>query len=79
MMISGKEKMELADVARLTIKEEYNEDADVMYWNTPERISTVILSEGDYIILYPENAHRGAVQVEKTEQVVKIVGKVKAH
>ena len=50
-----------------------------MYWNTPERISTVILSEGDYIILYPENAHRGAVQVEKTEQVVKIVGKVKAH
>lgn len=79
MMISGKEKMELADVARLTIKEEYNEDADVMYWNTPERISTVILSEGDYIVLYPENAHRGAVKVEKAEQVVKIVGKVKAH
>ena len=33
--------------------------------------------QGDYIVLYPEMAHRGAVICQKSEKVLKIVGKVR--
>lgn len=39
--------------------------------------SKTVLSEGDYIVLYPEMAHRGAVICQKSEKVLKIVGKVR--
>ena len=48
-----------------------------MFWNVPENISKIVLSEGDYIVLYPEMAHRGAVICQKSEKVLKIVGKVR--
>ena len=70
--------MDMADVSRLTIKENYNADSDVMFWNIPERMARITLKAGDYAILYPENAHRGAIKIGNNKQnVLKIVGKVK--
>lgn len=78
IIVKGEERMDIADVSRLTIKENYNPDDDVMFWNIPERMARLTLKAGDYIILYPENAHRGAIQVGgESQRVLKIVGKVK--
>lgn len=74
-MVSGKECLEISDTSRLSVKQPYNENLDVMFWNVPENISKTVLSEGDYIVLYPEMAHRGAVICQKSEKVLKIVGK----
>ena len=76
-MVSGKECLEFSDISRLSVKQSYNENLDVMFWNLPENISKIVLSEGDYIVLYPEMAHRGAVICQKSEKVLKIVGKVR--
>lgn len=76
LLIEGTEAMDIVDVSRLSIKEEYNNDKDVMYWNIPDRMARIKLTAGDYVILYPENAHRGAVALEKCKKVLKIVGKV---
>lgn len=76
-MVSGKECLEFSDISRLSVKQSYNENLDVMFWNVPENISKIVLSEGDYIVLYPEMAHRGAVICQKSEKVLKIVGKVR--
>ena len=76
-MVSGKECLEISDTSRLSVKQPYNENLDVMFWNVPENISKTVLSEGDYIVLYPEMAHRGAVICQKSEKVLKIVGKVR--
>lgn len=77
IMVQGQEAMDLADISRLEVQEEYDQVTDVLFWNLPKRMARTVLRQGDYIILYPENAHRGAIQINGAKDVVKIVGKVK--
>ena len=77
IMVSGEESMDLADISRLSLREEYNEEKDVVFWNVPIRMSKTTLLPGDCIVLYPETAHRGAQNLKGTKPVLKIVGKVK--
>lgn len=79
IIISGSEAMDIADISRLTVKEDYNSDKDIMFWEVPNRMVSTTLREGDYIILYPENAHRGARMMELETQVIKVVGKVRIN
>ncbi len=79
IMVSGEEQMDLADISRLTIKENYNPENDVIVWNIPKRMARITLTAGDSVILYPENAHRGAIMNRnKSHKVLKIVGKVRS-
>lgn len=77
IMASGEESMDLVDISRLSIKEEYDEEKDVMFWNVPSRMTKTTLLAGDCIVLYPETAHRGAQNLDRTKHVLKIVGKIK--
>ena len=77
IMVSGEESMDLADISRLSFKESYSEEKDVILWNIPDRMSKTTLISGDCIILYPETAHRGAQNLKDVCHVLKIVGKVK--
>lgn len=76
IIVKGVEAMDIADISRLSLSEPYDVEKDVMFWNTPERMARTVLNTGDYIILYPENAHRGAIKVADGQTVLKIVGKV---
>ena len=76
ILAAGEEIMDLADISRLSVEEEYSEQKDVMYWNTPRRMSRVSLGAGDSIVLYPETAHRGGISVNESKNVLKVVGKV---
>lgn len=77
IMIEGSEAMDLADISRLVIKEAYDFEKDTAFWNVPEWMVHTTLQKDDYIILYPQNAHRGAISIEKEVRVVKLIGKVK--
>ena len=78
IMVRGEERMDIADISRLILKEEYDPEKDVMLWNAPQRMAGITLKEGDCVILYPENAHRGAIMNGSRQQrVLKIVGKVR--
>lgn len=78
IIVKGEEQMDIADISRLIIKENYNADKDVMFWNVPKHMARITLRPGNCIILYPENAHRGAIKMgEQNTEVLKIVGKVK--
>lgn len=77
IIILGNEAMDIADISRLHIQDVYDEERDIMFWKEPKRMARTTLREGDTIVLYPENAHRGAVSVADSEKVIKIVGKVK--
>lgn len=76
IMVCGREYIDLADISRLSVKEPYNEEKDIMFWNLPNRMSRISLVEGDCIVLYPETAHRGSQIYDGVEYVLKIVGKV---
>lgn len=77
IMISGEESIDIVDISRLSVKEEYNEEKDVMFWDVPIIMSKITLVPGDYVVLYPETAHRGAQNLDGIKHVLKIVGKVK--
>jgi 3-deoxy-D-manno-octulosonate 8-phosphate phosphatase (KDO 8-P phosphatase) len=77
IIVSGEENMDITDISRLTVKEEYNLEKDVMFWNIPTRMARVSLKSGDCIILYPENAYRGEIFEKEYCNVLKIVGKVR--
>lgn len=77
IMIKGQEVFYLADPLRLHPTSQYDEEKDLILWEKTNRMAKVILQEGDYIILYPENAHMGAISVDEEDNVIKIVGKVK--
>lgn len=57
------------------IFEEYNLDKDITLYNCNSG-SVQVLQAGDVIILYPEDAHRGAIAVERPMKIRKIVVKV---
>lgn len=78
IMLEGVEVMDIADISRLCIKKEYDEDKDIMFWKAPLRMARTTLNVGDCIVLYPENAHRGAATYKEDVHVLKIVGKVRA-
>lgn len=76
IIVAGEESMEIADISKLCVKEEYDEEKDVIFWKIPRRMAKTTLREGDCIVLYPENAHRGSSSIKGTSHVLKIVGKV---
>ena len=76
IMLKGTEVIQIADTSKLSIKKEYDDKKDVVYWHTKNAMNQVLLREGDYIILYPEMAHKGAIKLDESEEVLKIVGKV---
>lgn len=78
LMIDGYEVMDVCDISRLNIVEEYDEEKDVMFWNPISRMTRTTLKAGDCIVLYPEHAHRGAMtESNDCHNVLKIVGKVR--
>lgn len=79
LMVQGCELMKVVDTSRLEIQKQYDTDNDLILWELPQRMMSVVLSEGDYIILHPENAHMGCIKLREPIEVLKIVGKVKVH
>ncbi len=73
IMIEGEELMQIADTSRLNLQEEYDRDKDVMFWKIPNQMMELTLKRGDYIVLYPENAHRVAIKYRDSTSVLKIV------
>lgn len=76
LMVSGEEVMDIVDTARLNEKHKYDYEKDVVVWYPPKRMCRTSLKAGDCIVLYPENAHRGAISIDESCNVIKIVGKV---
>ncbi len=77
IIISGEEILDISDISRLTLKEDYDYEKDLIIWHVSTRMVRTTLKAGDYIVLYPEHAHRGGIMTTESSEVVKIVGKIK--
>ena len=76
MMINGIEAIEVADVDKLVISQNYDDEKDVMFWNHIDNQMKSVISNGSYVILYPQNAHLPCIAVDKPTKVRKLVAKV---
>ena len=78
VVVSGAERMDIADAANLTVKDPYNAEKDMQKF-TGDYAQSVALTPGYACILFPEDAHRPCVHPDgKTKtQVHKICMKIR--
>lgn len=77
-MLKGTEIIETEDISRLTVKEAYNPEKDVTFYEKPDVMQTTVLTDGAYVVLYPQNGHMPQVaRDEKPMAIKKVVAKIK--
>lgn len=74
VMLKGQEQIDVNFIRNMELKEYVKED-DFLPMDG-EKNGSVILREGDFLICYPGDGHRTAVQVEKPETIKKAIFKV---
>ena len=76
-IISGKEQIQVIDEVGLGVKDKYNPEKDVEFFEVPENFTSVYMRDGDFAILYPGEVHAPGVSLNDTPSAVrKIVVKV---
>jgi biofilm protein TabA len=76
VIFAGEEFMEVTDPATLTVREAYNPERDAIFYQDAAPASVLFLRQGDAAIYFPEDAHKGALQVAGPQLVRKAVVKV---
>lgn len=77
-MVSGCEGFEIADIAKVTEKTEYNDVKDVLFYHDADVMNTAVLQADEFGIFFPWDIHRpGIAAGGKSVPVKKIVMKVK--
>ena len=77
-MVEGTEVVYVKPVHRLQkVTREYDTQIDALLAEIDEDSSEIRLMPGDFLILFPEDAHAPACSVDQSVHVKKIIGKVK--
>ena len=77
IMLSGSERVEIAPPEKLT---EFDRvEANDFYAYRGEGDYKLVLSPGDFLVVFPNDAHRIKMQAEGPETVTKAVFKVRIH
>lgn len=76
-MVEGKEAFNIIDISRVKQTCEYNQEKDIVFYELPKEMAKFTLSSGNYITLYPNDAHRPGMKIGESKEVLKVVGKVK--
>lgn len=74
-IIEGKEKVDYQHLSKMEIGE-YQADTDFLQVNGEPNFS-VKMEKDSILILYPEDAHKTGIDIEKSKEIRKVVFKVK--
>lgn len=76
-VLKGSEKIDVCDTKGLKVTEDRLETDDIAFYENTDVFSTAYLSEGDFTVLFPEEAHRPCVAPDgKGVKVRKAVAKI---
>jgi YhcH/YjgK/YiaL family protein len=79
-MVEGTEVIYIKPVDRLNhVTKEYDPAIEALLADIDEDGCEIRLEQGDFIILFPEDAHAPACHADRQEHVKKIIGKVKIN
>lgn len=73
MLLSGEERLDFANISELSIKDDYDEEWDIMFFHNPEKMNTLYLKKGYFALLYPTDAHKPQIKSSENSQTVKKV------
>ena len=74
MVVEGSESVCVVNVDYLDIIQEYNIEKDVEFYEGDGDF--LQLNEGEFVILFPHDAHMPGIEVEESDKVLKVVIKV---
>ena len=75
-IVSGQERLYITDIHHLCPLDEYDMEHDVIHYKFSSNQSSVFLTPGSCIVLFPKDAHRPSGFLDCHNRVKKIVGKV---
>ena len=75
-MISGKELVGVLDIAKCKTCDAYDENSDLEFFETSVKDEFQNLREGEFLILYPHDAHKPSIADGEKTIVKKVVVKV---
>ncbi len=75
-MLEGHEVFKMYSSNGLTCLDKYNEESDAEYWKDGVVSAYNILGPGSLIVVYNGQPHKGAMMLDKSERVKKLVCKV---
>lgn len=76
LILSGNEQMEYIDIDKLEIKNNYDEEKDLITYKFVNNTSKFLLQKNDLAIFFPDDAHIGLPKYEESELVYKTVIKL---
>lgn len=76
IVLAGRECIEVADTDSLVPREAYDADRDVAFYDPPEQSTSVLLRPGQFVVLFPGDAHRPGLALDEPADVVKAVAKL---
>ena len=76
-MVKGTEAIQVCSHEGLTVTDPYNPEKDIEFYAQKEDIQRIVLTDGAYVVLYPQDVHEPCIAVGAPAPVKKIVGKVR--
>lgn len=73
LLLKGEERLDFRHIDCLTVKEDYNEDKDIIFYTDTETLGSVKLIPDYFAMLYPQDAHRPQMNSTSESQCVKKV------
>lgn len=77
LQVRGEEQIGYAGTKGLKIQVPFDETKDVMFFDPPKNITFLKMRDGDFAIFWPSDAHMPCCQIDKAEDVLKVVFKIK--
>ncbi|MDO5436731.1 MAG: YhcH/YjgK/YiaL family protein [bacterium] len=77
-LIKGEEKVYTSDLEGLVESVKYNEEKDVVFYETPNKpLNVSYLTKGKFMVLYPDDVHSPCTLIDKSVKVKKAIVKIK--
>lgn len=75
-IFSGVEIMEVENIHKLQITQDYNESLDFAKYAQSLDTSSLVINENELAIFYPNDAHMPCIKVHNNQKVIKAVFKI---
>ena len=75
-IVEGCEKIIVSDISAVVEHTSYSDEKDIGFY-TCESGAVVVLHPGDFLVCYPQDAHKVAIAPDSPAPVKKLVGKIR--
>ena len=77
LMINGSEKIGITDYSACNVIEMYDSEKDIEFLSYNKEDFYIKIQEGEFLILFPQDAHKPSINSGKKQSVKKVVVKIK--